>query len=293
MSNDKRAIQLAGRLFLHFDIEALTGLHIGGAFEGVEIGGVDKTVIRDPLTNRPYIPGSSLRGKVRSLIEKYTGKKQNQRINQGYIHSCDDAAEYATCEVCRVFGVPGEREFGTPARLVVRDTHLDDDSARKLDESGNTDLPYTEVKVEVAIDRVTSQANPRQIERVPAGVKFTKGQMVYSLYQGKFEFEVNKQKQTGQLDPQHDLDYFGIVLTGLQLLEDDYLGGHGARGAGRVRLKNLRLGFKAGSVNGQPYAADAEWLYQEQEAEAPLADLRKAWEERIKADLKKRVQPTA
>lgn len=284
MSNNKGHIRLAGRLFLHFDIEALTGLHIGGAFEGVEIGGVDKTVIRDPLTNRPYLPGSSLRGKVRSLVEKYTGRKQNQRINQGYIHSCDDPAEYPTCEVCQVFGVPGEREFGTPARLVVRDMYMDDDSARKLDESGNTDLPYTEVKVEVAIDRVTSQANPRQIERVPAGVTFAGGQMVYSLYQGQFEFEFNKQKQTGQLDPQRDLDHFDTVLMGLQLLEDDYLGGHGARGAGRVRLKNMKLGFKAGSANGQPYPADVEWL----EEAATLADLRKAWEQN-KANLKKRL----
>lgn len=282
MNDNKGHIRLMGRLFLHFDIEALTGLHIGGAFEGVEIGGVDKTVIRDPLTNRPYIPGSSLRGKVRSLVEKYTGKKQNQRINQGYIHSCDDPKEYSTCEVCRVFGVPGEREFGTPARLVVRDTHMDDESARKLDESGNTDLPYTEVKVEVAIDRVTSQANPRQIERVPAGVTFAGGQMVYSLYQGEFK---SGKDQNGKLDPQQDVDHFDTVLMGLQLLEDDYLGGHGARGSGRVRLKNMKLGFKAGSANGQPYPADVKWL---KEA-ATLAELRKAWQEQIKADLKKRV----
>lgn len=281
MSNNKGHIRLAGRIFLHFDLEALTGLHIGGAFEGVEIGGVDKTVIRDPLTNRPYLPGSSLRGKVRSLVEKYAGKKQNQRINQGYIHSCDDAKEYSTCEVCQVFGVPGEREFGTPARLVVRDMHMDADSARRLDESGNTDLPYTEVKVEVAIDRVTSQANPRQIERVPAGVTFAGGQMVYSLFQGEFMF--NKDQQ-GRLDPQRDLDHFDTVLMGLQLLEDDYLGGHGARGAGRVRLKNMKLGVKAGSTNGQPYPTDVEWL---KEA-TTLADLRKAWEQ-IKADLRKRM----
>src|SRR3990172_1368952 len=106
MSDIKGSIILKGRLFLNFDILTLTGLHIGGAFESVEIGGVDKTVIRDPLTNRPYIPGSSLRGKVRSLVEKYTGKKQNQRINQGYIHSCQDEdwQAYPTCQVCQVFG---------------------------------------------------------------------------------------------------------------------------------------------------------------------------------------------
>ncbi|MEM4302217.1 MAG: RAMP superfamily CRISPR-associated protein, partial [Candidatus Caldarchaeum sp.] len=65
-----KQIQLKGRVFLTFNIEAVTGLHIGGSETGIEIGGVDKVVIRDPITNRPYIPGSSLKGKVRSLLEK-------------------------------------------------------------------------------------------------------------------------------------------------------------------------------------------------------------------------------
>ena len=73
-------IQLKGRVILTFDIATITGLHIGGSDTGIEIGGVDKTVIRDALTNRPYIPGSSLRGKMRSLLEKYEGKEQNKQI---------------------------------------------------------------------------------------------------------------------------------------------------------------------------------------------------------------------
>ena len=77
-----KTIKLSGRVFLTFDIQAVTGLHIGGSDTGIEIGGVDKTVIRDPLSNRPYIPGSSLKGKVRSLLEKYRGLEQNQRIGQ-------------------------------------------------------------------------------------------------------------------------------------------------------------------------------------------------------------------
>ena len=64
-------IALQGRVFIRFELEAVTGLHIGGSDAGIEIGGVDKTVIRDPLTNRPYIPGSSVKGKMRSLLEKY------------------------------------------------------------------------------------------------------------------------------------------------------------------------------------------------------------------------------
>ena len=72
---ETKQIKLQGRVFITFDIEAKTGLHIGGSDTGIEIGGVDKTVIRDPLTNRPYIPGSSLRGKMRSLTEKHLGRK--------------------------------------------------------------------------------------------------------------------------------------------------------------------------------------------------------------------------
>ncbi len=266
----KGNIRLIARLILSFELEAITGLHIGGAYESISIGGVDKTVIRDPLTNRPYIPGSSLRGKMRSLVEKYKGKEQNQRINQGFIHSCQDNEweKYQTCEVCRVFGVPGERIFGTPARLIVRDMHLSQDSAEKL-EALETDLPYTEVKVEVAIDRVTSQANPRQLERVPAGTVFCGGEMVYSLYSGQFD---DGKEHQFDLDPVQDLDYFDTVLVGLQLLEDDYLGGSGGRGSGKVRLNHLKLGIK----NGDIYPIQAEPIGRE---EYPtLADLRQDWE---------------
>ena len=50
-------------------IEIVTGLHIGGNNDEIKIGGIDNPVIKNPLTNEPYIPGSSLKGKIRSLIE--------------------------------------------------------------------------------------------------------------------------------------------------------------------------------------------------------------------------------
>ena len=105
MSERVKQIRLEGRVFITFDVEAVTGLHIGGSDTGIEIGGVDKTVIRDPITNRPYIPGSSLKGKVRSLLEKYKGLKQNQPIGQGYIHSC--GAEYKGKEL----EIKGRQEY--------------------------------------------------------------------------------------------------------------------------------------------------------------------------------------
>ena len=247
-------ITLQGRVFLTFDIEAVTGLHIGGSDTGIEIGGVDKTVIRDALTNRPYIPGSSFKGKMRSLLEKYGGLSQNQRVGQTTIHSCGaeykkdemkskGRSDYLACNVCQVFGVPGERDFGiaSPTRLVVRDIHMSDESTRVL--AGRTDLPLTEVKTEVSIDRITSAANPRQMERVPAGTIFggrrqmanngkdieQPAEMVYSIYSG------------AGCDPLQDVIRLRTVVEGLQLLEDDYLGGLGSRGSGKVRLQGIKV----------------------------------------------------
>jgi len=228
----QREIQLNGRVFIYFAVKSVTGLHIGGSDTGIEIGGVDKTVIRDPLTNRPYIPGSSLKGKMRSLLEKYRGLQQNQRIGQGYIHSCQDATSYAECDVCQVFGVPGERDFGGPTRLVVRDVHMSDGEAERIEKFARTDLPYTEAKTEVSIDRVTSAANPRQMERVIAGTVFGPGEMVYSIY-----------RVNGQL-PEADVSRLATVVEGLQLMEDDYLGGFGTRGAGQVKLQNIKIYFR-------------------------------------------------
>lgn len=235
MANGKQ-IQLKGRVFITFNIEAVTGLHIGGTESGIEIGGVDKTVIRDPLTNRPYIPGSSLKGKVRSLLEKYKGLPQNQRIGQGYIHSCDQKDEYSNCDVCQVFGVPGERDFATPTRLVVRDVKMTEASARALEESGRTDLPYTEVKAEVSIDRVTSKANPRAMERVPAGTVFGPAELVYSLYDGD------------GCRVHEDIERLRTLVEGLQLLEDDYLGGLGSRGSGKICLKDIKVMLRVGKT---------------------------------------------
>ncbi|WP_322807039.1 type III-A CRISPR-associated RAMP protein Csm3 [Thermanaerothrix sp.] len=257
MANNQ-CIQLKGRVFITFNIKAVTGLHIGGTESGIEIGGVDKTVIRDPLTNRPYIPGSSLKGKVRSLLEKYKGLRQNQRIGQGYIHSCDDPEEYPNCDVCQVFGVPGERDFATPTRLVVRDVMMTEESAKDLEVSGRTDLPYTEVKTEVSIDRVTSAANPRQMERVPAGTVFGLAEMVYSLYDGD---GCNVQK---------DIERLRTLVEGLQLLEDDYLGGLGSRGSGKVKLQDINVTLRV----GEKYAEEKQPLGSYENLEALVKDLK-------------------
>ncbi len=240
MSNSK-PVNLYGRLFITGDIKAITGLHIGGAPAALAIGSVDNPVIRDVMTNRPYIPGSSLRGKMRSLAEKVSGVDQNWPIGKGVrIHVCEKPDDYGHCPVCQIYGIPGQLEASSPTRLIVRDVLLDDVNAKKLLKEAQTDQPYTEVKWEAAIDRVTSAATPRQIERVPAGTVFTGFEMVFSIYE------------------EGDLDRFTHVIEAMQLLEDDYLGGAGSRGGGKIQFQNLQL--KARSTRASNgYGTEHSW----------------------------------
>ena len=108
-----KTANLYGRVFIECEIETKTGLHIGGAESSLAIGGVDNVIIRDPLSGRPYIPGSSLKGKMRSQMEKFHGLAQNRRIGQVTIHTCDKDTDYADCIVCHIYGVPGEMDFST------------------------------------------------------------------------------------------------------------------------------------------------------------------------------------
>lgn len=235
----ERFVTLHGRIFLRADIELLTGLHIGGAAAGLEIGGLDKPVIRNPRTNEPYIPGSSLKGKLRSLMEKAHGAPQTFRVNEGvFVHAPESADDYRRYRmISGVFGMlprwgpNGDRSaFAVPAptRLAVRDVPLREESRREL-ERLRTDLPFTEIKWEAAIDRVTSAAAPRQIERVPAGAVFGPAELIYSVYVGKDE------------QPADVVGLFDTVIEALLHLEDDYLGGMGSRGNGQVRLKNVSI----------------------------------------------------
>ena len=227
---------LQGKLIVQAQIKVLTGLRIGGAAGGLEIGGLDNPVIRDPVTQRPYIPGSSLKGKMRSLVTRALGKELEELV-QGRvrIHWCEPD-EYWTdgvpCPVCRTFGTAGERAQ-EPGRLIVRDAPLLDE-LEVPDENGGTrrvrwdeiaaglDLPYTEVKMEAAIDVITAAANPRQMERVPPGALFD-AEMLLAVYD------------------QHDREALRTLLLGMRLLEDDYLGSSGSRGYGRIRFQNVRV----------------------------------------------------
>ncbi len=102
-----KKIKLLAQVFITFDIQALTGLHIGGSDAGIEIGGVENTVIRDRLTDQPYVPGSSLKGKMRSLLDKYEGNEINFPPRTSAFHVCQNEGDYLKCDVCHVFGVSG------------------------------------------------------------------------------------------------------------------------------------------------------------------------------------------
>jgi CRISPR-associated protein Csm3 len=236
-------INLYGRIFITTQIEAVTGLHIGGSSVGLEIGGVDKVVIRNPLTKQPYIPGSSLRGKMRSQVEKTLGLRQNNKIGQVTIHTCKKLEDYNAnggCPVCHVFGVPGEVDATGPTLLIVRDVALTPKSADDLQKL-KSDLPFAELKTEVAIDRVTSAAVPRTLERVPAGAIFGPAELVFSIYD------------------RTDFARLKYVLDALQLVEDDYLGGAGSRGSGKVKFANIKVSARSAKEYSNPKTFEAEF----------------------------------
>lgn len=187
-----------------------TGLHVGGTNSSLNIGGPDKFVVRNPLTNKPYIPGSSIKGKMRSLLELMEGTINTENRSYGPTKKTTDKAG-------NLFGTVGDQQ--QPSRLLVRDADL----LSELDEFKNTDLPYTESKTEVSIDRITAKANPRTFERVPAGARF-KLEMVLNVF-----------------DTDNAERLYKSLEQSLKLLQDDYLGGHGSRGYGQIEIQNLKF----------------------------------------------------
>lgn len=223
MAEEKKRL-LVKKVIIQGIMECVTGLHIGTSKDTLEIGGIDAPVIRDPITKEPYIPGSSLRGKLRALLErKLPNIQPNRNIGTSedpvWIHVCDNGTIASQCPLCRIFGSTG-KDGGTnfPSRLKIRDLRLTPEGKKDL-ETIETGLLYTEWKFENAIDRITAAANPRQIERIPAGAKFA-FQMVYDV-------EIENEKQ-------QDLQN---IIQALELLENDALGGQGSRGYGKVKFK--------------------------------------------------------
>lgn len=202
-------------------IELKTGLHIGGTNSSMQIGGIDKGVIRNPITNEPFIPGSSLKGKLRSLLQIKHGviKTLVKPMGGNVKHvATDDKID------AELFGNATGNDTQKPSRLIVRDCELEGAllNSKKISKAElleKTEMPYTEGKTEVVIDRITSAASPRQIERVPAGALFSLNLIVNIWEQDKNEEVLMK-----------------ALFESLKLLTDDYLGGSGSRGYGNIAI---------------------------------------------------------
>ena len=203
--------QLVKKIKINTSITLITGLHIGGNSENVEIGGIDNSVIK--LASKgdvPYIPGSSLKGKMRCLLEQAAGAPKvglDEKVNN-------------------LFGITESKANNTsnqPSKIIVRDAMLSDDSKKMLLNCDNLDMPYTENKFENVIDRVKGIAqHPRQTERVPAGAIFNA------------EFIINV------WDDDDEKELIAMFEKGIRLLENDYLGGSGSRGYGQIKFGEMK-----------------------------------------------------
>lgn len=234
----KTELKLIGKLIVDGEITCQTGLHIGAGKGSLDIGGADNPVVKDAY-GMPYIPGSSLRGRLRSLLEQssglavpseliYLNRRRGQEVR---IHQSADPSD----EICLLFGrnpgrvdrVQGEPIEGgaTPARLAIYDAPLDAESITTQMRE-NLDDEITELKSENAVDRITAQSSPRTLERVPAGARF-KVRLVIDIL------------------CEEDKSLVPRVAEGLRLLEDDALGGGGSRGSGRVKFSGLSVGWRS------------------------------------------------
>lgn len=191
-------------------IEAVTGLHIGGSASFAAIGAVDAPVIRDAETDAPMIPGSSIKGKMRSLLSRqYSDSIMPVDITQ------DDP------RVKRLFGCTsgkGKDQEAHPSRLQFSDMFLC--NKQELQEM---EVSATEVKFENTINRLSAIANPRQIERAVRGSKYALN-LVYNM------------EETSEVK-----EDFELIRDGFKLLQYDYIGGHGSRGYGRIKLEGLKV----------------------------------------------------
>lgn len=213
-------MKLHKKIRIEYKLTLLSGLHIGDSKDNVEIGGVDSPVVHRKDNDQPYIPGSSLKGKIRCLLDLDTGSNIDSKFR---LNDYSGSAK----NIPMLFGAAGDD--GNPSRLIVRDSYLTPEWAKILKDSEFTDLAYTEIKFENVINRLKGTAeHPRQIERIPAGAEFN------------VEFIINIITKDGNEEEAKKLegDYQDLLFKGIKLLEGDYLGGSGSRGYGQVKFND-------------------------------------------------------
>lgn len=206
-----------------------TGLHIGAGDSEMHIGGIDNSVIKHPITQSPYIPGSSLKGKIRSLLEWRSGAVTDGKpLSLEHLAKATDKS--AVENILKLFGISADNQKEEEqmkrigiGRLGFWDCALNEEWEKRIRDDNQL---LTEAKSENTINRITATAdNPRQTERVPAGAKF--------------DFKLTLRQFEGDSE-----DLLALILKGLRLLELDSLGGSGSRGYGKVEFEQL-------AVNGE------------------------------------------
>lgn len=214
-------IQITGK------IEVVTGMHIGGSVEFSAIGAIDSPVVRDSRTRLPIIPGSSLKGKLRTLLARELNEKKFTTHENDHPH------------IKRLFG-SSPTDKPTPSRLIFSDTVME--NSNEILESGA--ISTTEVKFENTIVRNTGVANPRQIERVVRGAKFPL-EIIYDVIC----------EDTAEIE-----EDIKNLATGLKLLQYDYIGGNGSRGYGKIKFSNLELDVLFGNIDDAIITKCSEYL---------------------------------
>lgn len=196
------------KIIIKAELKLLTGMHIGKSNDFAPIGAVDSVIITDPLTKQPIIPGSTLKGKLRTMLAKLektddhmlkTHKEDNEMIKRLFGASSPEIVE---------------------SRLQFYDIFLNNAEELKNKEM---DLAYTEIKFENTINRITAVAMPRQLERVPAGAKFD-FKLVYNCEDAS--------------DLEEDIENLARALKMIQL---DYIGGSGTRGYGKIAFSDFSV----------------------------------------------------
>ncbi|OFX30471.1 MAG: type III-A CRISPR-associated RAMP protein Csm3 [Bacteroidetes bacterium GWA2_32_17] len=217
-NNNSTYPKFLANIIIRGKIECLTGLHIGGSKDKLEIGGVDSPVLRNPQNRMPYIPGSSLKGKLRTLLE----------YSMGVV---SDNGDVSTDErIVRLFGIGADEKSKDdgPTRLIIRDCNPDSDTIDKW-EKMDSELLYTEYKPENTIDRLTAAANPRFIERVVAGSEFD-FEIIYGVY-------IMSEKEDADTEFKKVNEDLQNLLEAMRILEHSALGKSGSRGYGKIKFK--------------------------------------------------------
>ncbi|WP_288519639.1 type III-A CRISPR-associated RAMP protein Csm3 [uncultured Brachyspira sp.] len=200
------------KIIITADMTLITGMHIGASNDFSPIGAVDSVVVKDSLTGKPIVPGSSIKGKLRTIIAKLKSDSNEYFLSN---HNNDKK------EIKELFGSSADNDI-KEAKLQFYDLFLK--NADEL-EKKNLDLGYTEIKFENTINRATAVANPRQLERVPAG----------AIFEFKLIYNAIKNEKDNIVED------FILISSGIKALQLDYLGGSGTRGYGKVSFSNFKV----------------------------------------------------